>query len=251
MAIPTFVQKSRINEAIFQIRDGRLLISERKLFGKFQDRELDLRWLDPDYKPGIARNHTAVIVSLLLAMVAGGATWGVLQQTVMPREATFYAIQWPAMFFVAFLASAIRWSRRIEYYGFNNKAGRLVLVIFREPQQAAECAAFIATLVAQIEIAQGDLSPEEKSRILQSIGADRSFTPPAPAAVALWKISIVLGALAAGLPLVPAFAVFIFVFPLCVGGMVLCVFSFTTNEPHRWWSLIGGALSLIPPLFYS
>lgn len=251
MAIPTFVQKSRINEVIFQIRDGRLLISERRLFGKFQDRELDLRRLDPDYKPGIARNHTAVIISLLLAVVSGAVTWGVLNQTAIPREATLYAIQWPAVFFAASLAAAIKWSRRIEYYSFNNKAGHVVLVIFREPAQAAECAAFITTLVAQIEVAQGNLSPEEKSRLLLSVGADRSFTPPIEPSVALWKISIVLGVLAAGLPLIPVFALFVLIFPLCVGGVVLSVFSFTTNEPRRWWSMIGAVLSMVPPLFYS
>lgn len=251
MAVPTFVQKSRINEVIFQIRDGRLFISERKLFGKFQDRDLDLRWVDPDYKPGIARNHTAVIISLLLAIISGAVVWGALSQSVIPREAALYAVQWPAVFFAAFLASAIRWSRRIEYYTFSNRAGHPVLIIFREPNQSEECAAFITTLVAQIEIAQGDLSAEEQARLLHSVGADRSFTPPAMPGLALWKISIVLGALAAGLPLIPGLNLFVFIFPLCVGGVVLSVFSFTTNEPWRWWSVLGAILSMIPPFFYS
>ena len=48
MAIPTFIQNSRINQVIYQIRDGHLWISERELLGKFKDRKLDLRWIDPD-----------------------------------------------------------------------------------------------------------------------------------------------------------------------------------------------------------
>lgn len=257
MAIPTFVQKSRINEVIFQLRDGRLLISERRFLGKFEDRELDLRWVDPDYKPGIARNHTAVIIFLLLATISGAAVWGVLHQTVIPKEAVFYVVQWPAVLFVVFLASAVRWSRRIEYYAFKNKAGHLVLVIFREPNQAKECAAFITTLVAQIEIAQGELPAADRSRLLHSVGADRSFIQPTVPGLALWKIALVLGALATGLPLIPnadyLLAGFLFpiVFICCAGGVSLCFFSFSANEPRRWWSLIGAILSLIPPLFYN
>lgn len=257
MAVPTFVQKSRINEAIFQIRDGRLLISERRFLGKFQDRELDLRWVSPDYNPGIARNHTAVVIFFLLAVISGAATWGVFHQTVIPREATFYTIQWPAGLFVIFFASAIRWSRRIEYYAFNNKAGELVLVIFREPEQADECAAFIATLVAQIEIAQGDLNPEEKSRLLASIGANRSFNPPVVPGLALWKLAIVSGLLAAALPLVPNLDHYLagFLFPVvflcCAGGVSLSAFSFLVNERMRWLSAVGAILALIPPFFYS
>lgn len=254
MAIPTFVQNSRINQVIYQIRDGQLWISERELWGKFQDRKIDLRWVDPDYRPCITRDYWLLVVPLVLAALCGAALWGGFRQTLIPVEATFYVLQWPAIGLAVFLAAAIRGSRRIEYYQFNNRAGKPVLSIIREPAQAEECAGFITTLVAHIELAQADLPAEQRAKLLSHVGADIPFTPAAMPHVAQWKISITLGVLAAGLPLVPNLEnhipLFEITYGLCFVGAVSCVNSFMTKEPGRWWSTIGLVLSLIPPYFY-
>lgn len=257
MAIPTFIQKSRINQVIYQLRDGQLLISERALLGKFQDRKLDLQWLDPNYQPGFTRNHFALALFLLLTAISGLAVWGIVHQTIIPSGAALYIGQWPAVAFAVFLASAIRWSRRIEYYRFNNRAGHPVLVIIREREQAEECAAFITTLVAHIELAQSDVTPEARTKLLRDLGADRSFAPPATSGLPLWKSAIALGVLAAGLPLIPnldrnlAGFLFPIVFLCCAGGVAFSFFSFSQKEAHRWWSVIGLVLALIPVFFYS
>lgn len=254
MAIPTFIQNSRINQVIYQIRDGQLWISERELLGKFKDRGLDLRWVDPDYRPCITRDYWMLVVPLVLAALCGAALWGGYRQTLIPVEATFYVLQWPAIGLAVFLAAAIRGSRRIEYYQFNNRAGKPVLSIIREPAQAEECAGFITTLVAHIEVAQADLTSEQRTKLLSNVGADIPFTPAAIPSVAQWKISITLGMLASGLPLVPNLdnhlPLFPIVFVLCFVGAVSSVYSFMANEPKRWWSVAGLVLSLIPPFFY-
>lgn len=257
MAVPTFVQKSRINQVIYQIRDGRLLISERQLLGKFQDRELDLSRLDPDYQPGIARNYTALIIFLVLAALCGTLTWAGMRQSLIPQGAAIYVLQWPAIAFVVFLSAAIKWSRRIEYYRFSNRSGHSVLVIIREREQAAECAAFITTLVAQIEIAQSDVSPEERSKRLRALGADRSYSPAETPGIVLWQMSITCGVLAAGVPWLPNIHNYLggllipLVILLSTGGAALSVFSFLGKEGRRWWSIIGLVLALIPPVFYT
>jgi hypothetical protein len=257
MAIPTFVQKSRINQVIYQIRADRLLISERRFVGRFQDRELNLHWVDPNYIPGIARSYTPLIISLLLALLCGLAVWGALRQSVIPREAVVQIIQLPAIGFALFLAAAVQWSRRIEYYRFNNLSGQPVLAIIRERAQAEECAAFINILVAHIEMTQRALPLEPDAPQVATSSVRYAPIGGPGKGVVLWKVSIVLGALASGLPWIPNFDVALdgMLFPLvyvcCTSGATLGAFSLSKKEPGRWWGLLGLTLCLVPPLFYS
>lgn len=256
MAIPTFIQNSRINQVIYQIRDGHLLVSARPLIGPFKEYRIDLHGLDPDYQPHITRDYALVLLPLVLFLLCAGAIWVVLNKTSMPGEMAFPLIQWPVIGCAVFLLAAIRGSRRIEYFQFNNRWGKPALTIIREREQAEECAAFIATLVGHIEITQSDLSPADRAMLLRRLEQDNPIGPTIEAAVPLWPLSLAVGALAAGLPLVPRIdfyfsgALFPLVFMLCVCGCALSVFSFLNNEPKRWWSAPGFVLSLIPVFFY-
>jgi hypothetical protein len=252
--IPTFIQNSRINQVIYQIRDGQLWISERELWGKFKDRKIDLRQLDPDYTPLIARNYALLLIPLIGAVFCTAAIWGLWQQSFLPQEALFLINAALYVFLGFLLLAAIPGSRRIEYFQFNNFAGRPVLSIIREKEQAKECAAFITALVAHIELAQSDLSPEEHNKILSQLEADATATPIASLGPSLWKRSIFFGVLASGLPLVPNVEIYLPLFEitsvLCGMGAVCSVYSFMNKEPGRWWGIIGMVLSLIPPYFY-
>jgi hypothetical protein len=255
MTIPTFIQNSRINQVIFQIRHGSLHVSARWIGGRFTDYVVDLRTLDPDYQPRFTRSYALLGVPLVTMLLCGVAIWGLLHQTLVPQEAAAHFYSWPIFGFAGSLIAAIRGSRRIEYYQFNNHWGKSALVIVREPQQADECAAFIATLVAHIELAQSNLPKEERAKLLARFELDSANPVVQAPAPDLWKASVALGALASLLPWVPNinyyFLDFLFpiIFTLCLGGAALCVFSFLNNEPRRWFSALGLALSLIPPFF--
>lgn len=254
MAVPTFVQKSRINQIIYQIRDDWLQVSARGLVGRFTDYGFELRRIDPNYEPRITRNYLLLIIPLIILALCLVAIWGLMHQSSLPEGSPVLFYQWPVTWGVLSLFAAIRGSRRIEYYQFKNRAGRPILSIIREREQAKECAAFITTLIAHIEIAQADVTPEERTKMFRSLGSESFVGLDAEPGLDLWKVSIALGVLASGLPLVPRLdyylPLFLIVFPLCVGAAALCVFSFTTKESKRWWSVIGLVLSLVPPLFY-
>lgn len=256
MAIPTFIQSSRFGRVIFQIRDGFLYVSERNFRRNFAESRLDLRSLDPNYTPRIIRLYALLIIPLVLALLCAVAIWGLFHQHFLPGEAMPFFYQWPVVGFVGSLIAAIRGTRRVEYYEFSNQWGKPVLNIIRERKQSADCTAFILTLVAQIELVKSDLPREEQAKLLRQWPDENIKTPGLELSSDWWKSSIMLGALATGIPLVPhaenylAGLLFPIVFLICVGGAGLSVFSFLAKEPKRWWSTVGFVLSLIPVCFY-
>lgn len=254
MATPTFIQNSRINRVIFQINDGHLLVSTKPLVGPFQEHRFALRNLDPDYRPGFTRNYALLLTPLVLAVLCAGVFRGLWQQSLLPREAIRVPLMYSAIWFAASIAGAIRGSRRIEYFQFNNIWKRPAVFIIRERSQSAECADFIAALVAHIEVAQSDLPAAERKLLLERLVDDRGTAANAQPGQNLWLASIWLGIFAVVFPLLLGGlsqdpSLFPIMFLLCVGGASLCIFSFLANEPRRWWSVVGLVLSLLPPFF--
>lgn len=257
MTGPIFNQKSRLGQVLFEVRDGKLHLSSRILSGPFTEHSIALGCLSPDYKPRTTRHHALVIVPLIFAFICGAAIWKLIHQTTLSEGVTPGLSLYPMLGLVVSLFAAVRGSRRIEYYQFYTTAGQPAFSIVREREQAQECAAFITALVAQIEFAQSGVMPD--SSIVRLVRADQDAARMGDSSPRrdLWQISIACGVLASGLPWLPNvqyyFAGFLFplVFWLCAGGASLCVFSFLRKETHRWWSVIGLVLSLVPPLFYS
>jgi len=256
MAPPTFIQKSRLGQVIFQIREGALYLSASRQTGGFDEYCVDLRQISSDYKP---RSHR---VNFMLGLAGGFlvlsclALWGLYRQTLIPREAIGYFTQWPIYGIGISLFVAIQYSRRIEYFQFSNHWGKPVVTVIREREQAAECEAFVLTLVSHIELAQSDLTAGDRELLLQKLARENLSPPVVSRGLSYWKFSLVLGVLAAGIPWVPGLAYyldvlhFMLIFWLCAGGAICCVFSYTTKESRRHWSLLGLILSLIPPYFY-
>ena len=257
MTGPIFNQKSRLGQVVFEIRDGTLLLSSRILRGPFTERRFELKRLSPDYKPQITRHYTLVVVPLIFAFICAAAIWKLIHQTTLSDDVTPGLYLYPILGLVAALFGAIRGSRSIEYYQFYTTAGQPAFPIIREREQAQECAAFIVALVTHIESSKsGSLPSAETIRRIREEQSVAQLGDSSPRRD-FWQISIACGAFAAALPWLPNayyyFSGFLFpmVFWLCVGGVVLSVFSFLRNESHRWWSVIGFILSLVPPLFYS
>jgi hypothetical protein len=256
MASPTFIQESRLGRAIFQIRDGALYISLARLSGGFNELHFDLRSLDPKYKPVAVRLNFQLLVSGVVLFLCSFALWGLYQQSLIPQEALGYFRQWPVYGIVLSLIMAIRASSRVECFLFSDHWGKPKFFIVRERRQTVECEAFIDALIAHIGIAQSSLPGNEREAVLRKLSLEEVAAPQTELDVPYWKLSLVLGILAASIPWIPNLAYyfvgleFMLVFSLCVGGAVFCAFSYTTNESNRHWSLLGLILSLIPPFFY-
>jgi hypothetical protein len=255
MAPPTFVQESRLGRTIYQIREGVLAISISRWTG-FEEHQVDLRRLDPNYEPKSIRLYGLLILPGVGLLISALAYWGLYHQPLVPREAMVYFFRWPIIGIAVSLILAIRGSRRFEFYQFKNHWGKPALSILREHQQKTECDFFMSVLVSHIELAQSDLSPDEKSRILERLLRDETPAPQTGVGADQWMLSISLGVVACGLPLIPGanqyldLFMFMIVFGLCVGSASLCVLSYVAKETKRHWSIIGLVLSLIPPFFY-
>jgi hypothetical protein len=256
MTGPIFNQKSRIGQVLFEVRDGKLLLSSRILRGPFTEHSISLGRLSPDYKPQTTRNYALVVVPLIFAFICGAAIWKLIHQTTLSEDITPGLYFYPVLGLVASLFGAVRGSRRIEYYQFYTTTGQPAFSIVREREQAQECAAFITALVAQIEFARSGVAPDTSMVRLIRADQDAARMGDSSPRRDFWQISIACGLFAAGLPWLPNahyyFSGFLFplVFWLCVGGAAFCVFSFLRNESNRWWSVLGLVFALIPPFFY-
>jgi hypothetical protein len=256
MAPPTFIQESRLGRVIYQIRDGALYISVSKFGRGFEEHRVDLRRLSPDYKPLTFR------LNFVLGLVGGFlvlcclALWGLHRQTLIPEGAVGWLMHWPIYGIAFSLIAAVRFSRRFECFQFFDNWDKPALVIIREPAQAQECEAFVLALVSHIELARSNLPAAEREAVLRQLERESAGLPAAGQDLAYWKLSLVFGGLAVGIPWVPGLAYyfdllhFMLVFWLCVGGAACCVFSYQKKESGRHWSVLGLLLSLIPPFFY-
>jgi len=254
--IPTFVQRSRLGKKIFQIRNGVLEISTSRLSTGFAEHRFDLQTLDPDYQPRTGRLHILLILGGVGLVLSLAVLWGLQNQTVIPREAVPYFSYWPGMMLAVSLGWVVYGTRRVEYYVFCNHWKKPAFDIVREPAQTEECTRFILALVEHIKLAQSDLPAAERQTRAQAITSELLLVAPPPPIRRKWKLSILCGVLACGLPLIPGLANLIdpllelIVFALCAGSAAWCYFSFDAREPHRWWSLVGAGLSAIPVFFY-
>jgi hypothetical protein len=258
MATPSFYQQSRIGRVIFRIRDGALFISALPLI-KGESRteyRMDLRQLDSNYTPRIARDHALLAIPALVVLLMVSGIWALRRQTYFPQVSLVFFYEILVVGFISSLVLAIKGSRRIEYYEFRNHWGKTLLNIICEREQKADCDEFIQELVSHIEIAQSDLPAKERSLILAELDGESKPAPHLDPSWPRWSLCIALGALGSGLPLLPGEAlsvdpsVIIFVFPLCVGGLIAGYFSFQKRESKCWWSIVGLILSLLPPFFY-
>ncbi|HVU17983.1 MAG TPA: hypothetical protein VHD32_13740 [Candidatus Didemnitutus sp.] len=250
-----FIQESHLGRVIFELRDDALSFSQRR-FGRRIEGQIPLRRLAPECETRAISPTRPLTISLIGAFLSGGLAWGIVQSPSIPAGAAAYLAEWPGIVCVICIVRAIRWSRRIEYYRFNNIWKRPVLHIIREKAQAAECDAFVAALIRQIELAESDLSPDERAALLAEAREMPATQSASGLVLSRWKGSIALGILACLLPLPPPIRagfgglLLPVVIVLCAGGASLSVFSFLSKERGRWFGLIGLLLSLVPPAFY-
>lgn len=256
--IPTFYQKSRIGRIAYQIRDHVLYISAfpERANSPRREYKLDLRRVDTNYTPKVTREYWLLIFPAITLLLFTAGIWFLRRQTLIPQYPLFYFYEVLAVGFVTSLVLAIRGSRRIEYYEFKDHWGKPLLNLVCEPEQRADCTAFIQELVVRADLARSDTPPEERVRLLALLDREPKPASTVEASLPRWSLAIVLGALAAGIPLLPGASldvdpsIIVLIFPLCIGSLAGCYFSFQAKEPKRWWGVLGATLALLPPFFY-
>lgn len=186
-----------------------------------------------------------VVALIMLAIVRL-----ILSSDYLPHDLA----SWPGYILVLALIAGSVWIPRFVFFVFKDQWGKPALRIICERSQQAECRAFVAELVAAIENPVVGLEPDQAMAPVD-LPADRGVT--VGKSNWRWKLSLLMGGLAAGLPLWQSFMhgigpfAFFLIFLLSFGGLVIGAWSFLQKERSRYWALCGILLSLIPPFFYS
>lgn len=156
----------------------------------------------------------------------------------------------------ASLVNAIRFTPRVEFFTFLNQWGWPAFSIVRAKRQAAECDAFILTLVAAIELAHSEMPEADRKDALRPLLDELQSSAVAPGDIPQWRLSLATGLAAVLLPILPGVIVawgdllFFIEFPLCVVAMAFGLLAIWNREPRCWWGLLGVALGLVPLFFY-
>jgi hypothetical protein len=166
VANETFIQYSRLGRVIFQLRDDFLDVACSRM-GRLDERRIRLRTIDPDFQRLSRHGCLLIIVPGSVVLICAAALWAILHQDALPRELAV----WPGEIMCLALWAAIRGTPPFVFYLFRNHWGRPVVSIIRERRQAAECDAFVASLVQRIELAAAGLAPEEIARSLATLSA--------------------------------------------------------------------------------
>jgi hypothetical protein len=251
----TFIQNSRAGRAIFEISRGEVLVSSW-ISGRQSVFRIPVRELSANYIPGAVRIYAVLYGSLAGVFVCSATLWFLYHSSAVPEGPQGFLAHWPLIGLAASLINAIRFTPRVEFFTFCNQWGRPAFSIVREKKQAAECDAFILTLVAAIELAHREMSEAEQKDALRPLLDELRSSAVVSGDIPKWQLSIAIGLAAVLLPILPGVIaswgdlLFSVEFPLCVVAMAFGIIAIWNREPGRWWGLLGVALGLVPLFFY-
>jgi hypothetical protein len=251
----TFIQNSRAGRAIFEISRDEVHVSSWML-GRRSALRVCLRELSPNYVPGSVRIYAILYGSLAGVLVCSAALWLLYHTEAVPEGPQGFLAHWPLIGLAASLVNAIRFTPRVEFFTFLNQWGRPAFSIVREKRQAAECDAFILTLVAAIELAHSEMPEADRKAALRPLLDELQSSAVVSGDIPKWQLSLATGLAAVLLPILPGVAaswgdlLFLTEFPLCVVAMAFGILALWNREPRRWWGLLGVAHGLVPLFFY-
>lgn len=243
MADYVFILRSRLGRVIFTLKADRLEIYQKN-FGRAETVEVALRSISPDYER-VARRLPLWMLwpGFALVTICMGAYALLVSQDIGPREWAVY----PAFCGLVLLWSITQLLRRFDCFVFRDQWNREIFSIAREENQAAECDAFIRTLLDRIEAAEAGRPP-------------RADPAPAeetiPRAEVKWKICLGAGILAMTLPLLNPiepmmnFFIIVLVMGATTVGLLAASSAFSTKERMRYWCVLGLALCVAPYVVY-
>lgn len=255
MPAATFIQNSRAGRAIFEISRDKIHVSSW-LLGRRSELRVPIRELSSKYVSGSVRIYAVLYGSLAGVLVCSAALWLLYHTDAVPEGPQGFLAHWPLIGLAASLINAIRFTPRVEFFTFCNQWGRPVFSIVREKKQAAECDAFILTLVAAIELSHSEMSEADRKDALRPLLDELQSSAVVSGDIPKWQLSLATGLAAVLLPILPGVIaswgdlLFLIEFPLCVVAMALGILAIWNREPNRWWGLLGVALGLVPLFFY-
>jgi len=241
----TFIQNSRVGRCSYQLRNDHIEVS--KLTGKRIDLKFPLQTLSSEYSRG-SRQFLHLFIAPGLALIIGvGVTVFILGQDTFPHNFAVY----PLMLAVLGAWGVVRATPRTEYFQFYDQWKKPAFFIVREKAQAQECDAYVRLLLDEIErVNRGEKGAPTKAAPISTV-----FLPPPQdtyiAREIRWQISLIMGGLAVGVPLIPKASEYLgdllFIqFVVCsLTGLVCAFLSYQSKERFRHLALIGAALSLL------
>lgn len=246
MADSTFIQNSRIGRCTFQLRNGQLEVSG--LSGGRIEKTFALRSLSQDYSRKAKHVLLLFLVPGFVVIVGLTLIILLLNQNLFPREFALY----PAIYVAFGMVGLVRATPRVEYFQFNDHWKHPAFFIIREKAQAQECDDYVRLLVDQIEKAQnGDVFIQTKAAAISTVflpnPGDSYFVGETR-----WQVSLVLGSIAFGVPLIPKSAqvlegdlFFYVVFAFSFTSLACAFLSYQSKERFRHVALVGAVLSLL------
>ena len=251
MADSTFIQNSRIGRCSFQLRNEQIEVSW--LSGARIDKSFTLRTLSPDYTRGTKRFSQLFFIPGLTLIVGLALMAFIFGQETFPHNFVIY----PAMYVAVGAYGLVRAIPRTEYFQFYDHWKKPTFFMVREKAQAYECDDYVRLLLDAIDRAnRGEKVVQTKaapiSTVFLPIPGDSYF-----AGEIRWQISLVLGSLSVGVPLIPKLGeylgdlLFFQVFGCSFAGLVCAVLSYQSTERFRHIALAGAVLSLLAIYTYN
>jgi hypothetical protein len=243
MADVVFIQRSRVGRRLFALRGDELEITAQTL-GRREEARIPVRAISADYRLDAKRSTVTIFASLGFAGVCFQLAAFVCMQDIVSKAVAIY----PLMFAGVFVWVAFQFVPRLEFFTFTDHARRPLFSILREKEQREECDSFVHALLDRIE--QTDSGSGGVDTPLRDEAA-----PRAPGG--RWKWAILAGVISTGFPPAAYYVVpeaaglslpIVVVASTC--GLIAGGWSFAVREPGRYWALLGGALCLVPLLFY-
>ena len=247
----TFIQNSRIGRCSYQVRNDQIEVSW--LTGKRTDRAFPLQTLSPEYSRGSRQFLHLFFVPGFALITGGGVMVFILGQDTVPHGFALY----PLMVAVAGAWGLVRATRRTEYFQFYDQWKKPAFFIVREKAQAQECDCYVRLLLDEIERAnRGEKVAQTKESPVSTVflpnPQDSCFSGEIR-----WQISLVMGGLAVGVPLIPKSSeylgdlLFVQTVVCSLAGLVCAFLSYQSKERYRHVALVGAALSLLATFIYN
>jgi hypothetical protein len=226
----------------------RLKVSGKRFLRKYT-MDVELRDVSSNIDRLSQRVYGPALFLFGVGTLQAGIAVALCLQKAVPVEAVAHVAGILGLSAVGAFVACSRWISRLEVVKFKSALGATLFILIKEKRYADELEVFVEKLQESIR------RSKEPGRISRPTMVD---TPIAAqkAHEHLWKFSVALGIFAVEQPWIKPLAQLLYDWQIivtglcCLGGLLLCVFSFIMKERFRYLALLGAILSFIPPLFY-
>jgi hypothetical protein len=252
MANKVFIQRGNFGRRVFLLKAEslELTITTEKSTSKA---EFSLKSISSDYSVHSHQMGRFFFVPMALATIVTIASLFVAGFGVVGGYVIFYSLA-VAVFFI-FLA--VRGLRPVEYFNFYDHWKNPLFSVVSERGQEEDCKEFVAALIDRLEQVESGITLGEA----RASNLPKKFSMALPSAEddsakQYWKLAFIAAVVGISYPPIEAMAEkeAPFGFMVALGGITCAIAasiaSFSKREPHRYWTIIAIALSLVPFAIY-